>query len=104
MKEYKLSKRSIQNLKEFNGLVEHGNLLQSVLAFTPFALLLSSKPTPVTTIEIASSDWAEFATAMKSASIIVKAELKKFCDNEIFHQSKSRDDVKFWTEVKKSLN
>jgi hypothetical protein len=105
-KPYKLSERTVRELKVFRALQgdmadmqKLGNILISI---APFRSLLDGAD-PADAFEISQESWALFDKALQGLSVHYRSQLRQFCELEALSQHKSRDDFQFWRNLAKQF-
>lgn len=101
--EYKLSKRTYEQLQVLEDKIETANTMKAILAIGGFATVFNEDYNIVTIVNIGLTDWHLFSQAAKGLNTTAKTVLEKFCDTEAFLQRKSKDDFKFWQQMAKSF-
>ncbi len=105
--DYKLSKRSLDKLQEFKGLVqdaiERQKIVNAILAISPFQVLLD-KPDPTSLYQIYQTDWDLLAKASEGFATNTRQQLKQYCELEAISQNTSPSDFKFWINMGKQFS
>lgn len=105
-REYKLSKRSVEELKKLNEHVKDAEARlkfgNAVLLIAPFQKLLSG-PSADTVVDIGTTDWTVYGTASQGLAVHFRTQLKQFCEFEALKQRKSKDDYQFWLQLSRQF-
>jgi hypothetical protein len=104
-KEYKLTEKTYEQLRELDDKIKVGQMLNTVLALSPFIELFTSKPSAITIWQISTQDWELFGRTVRSMKDFQLVILRKFCEEaQLFHEMKNnRADVLFWRKMKESF-
>ena len=99
---YKLSKRTLEQLKIFESHVadaeERQQLANLLLSISPFAFLFD-KPDPTSAYQIGATDWELLGRASQGFRSALRDQLWQFCRLEAAAQASSGDDLKFWLRM-----
>ncbi|HEY7810945.1 MAG TPA: hypothetical protein VIA98_11245 [Allosphingosinicella sp.] len=102
-----LSKRTAEKYRELKEHVTDANqrivISNVILGFVPFVPLLGGADS-VTTIEIATTDYASLGEASANINSIFRSQLKQFCQLEALSQHDSPADYRFWLDLADSFD